>query len=74
MRLRKDWLKTMSKISQKRRQFLIKLKQKRRKKIKELKEKYLMAKTKEEKEKILEEIKKLNPFYPTEEILKLEKK
>jgi len=64
----------MSKISQKRRQFLIKLKQKRRKKIKELKEKYLMAKTKEEKEKILEEIKKLNPFYPTEEILKLEKK
>jgi len=64
----------MSKISQKRRQFLIKLKQKRKKRIKELKEKYLMAKTREEKEKILEKIKKLNPFYPTEEILKLEKK
>jgi len=64
----------MSKISQKRRQFLIKLTQKRKKRIKELKEKYLMAKTREEKEKILEKIKKLNPFYPTEEILKLEKK
>ena len=60
----------MAKISQKRRQFLIKQKQKRRKKIKKLKEKFLSAKSKEEKEKILEKIRKIAPHYPTEEILK----
>lgn len=60
----------MSKISQKRRQFVIRQKQKRRKKIKKLKEKYLAAKTKEEKTKILEKIRRINPFYSIEEILK----
>jgi len=60
----------MAKISEKRRKFIIKLKQERRKKIKKLKEKYLIAKTKEEKEKILEKIQKIAPHYPIEEILK----
>jgi len=63
----------MSKISRKRRQFEIKRRQKRRKKIKKLKEKYLLTKTREEKEKILEKIKKIAPHYPIEEILKLER-
>jgi len=53
----------MSKISQKRRRFEIKKRQKRRKKIKKLKQKYLLAKTKEEKEKILEKIKNISPLY-----------
>jgi len=61
----------MSKISPKRRRFEIKKKQRRRKKIRKLKQKYLLAKTKEEKEKILEKIKTLSPHYPFEEILKL---
>ncbi len=60
----------MAKESQKRRKFIIKLKQKRRKKIKKLKEKYLTAKTKDEKEKILEKIRKIAPHYPFEEFLK----
>jgi hypothetical protein len=63
----------MSKISQKRRQFVIERKQKRRKKIKNLIRKYLRIKTKEEKEKILEKIRKINPPYSGEEILKSEK-
>jgi len=61
----------MSKISPKRRRFEIKKKQKRRKKIRKLKQKYLLAKTKEEKEKILEKIKNISPHYPLKEILKL---
>lgn len=60
-------------ISPKRRRFEIKRKQKTKKKIKKLKEKYLIAKTKEEKEKILEKIKRIVPHYPVEEILKLYK-
>lgn len=60
-------------ISPKRRRFEIKRKQKTKKKIKKLKEKYLIAKTKEEKEKILEKIKRIVPHYPVEEILKLDK-
>lgn len=62
----------MGKISPKRRQFEIKRKRERRKKIKKLKAKYLAAKTKEEKEKILEKILKIAPHYPIEEILKLD--
>jgi 2-oxo-4-hydroxy-4-carboxy--5-ureidoimidazoline (OHCU) decarboxylase len=63
----------MSKIKPKRRKFIIKLKQKRRKKIKKLKEKYLKATSKEEKEKILEKVKKIAPQYPLENFLKLDK-
>jgi hypothetical protein len=64
----------MSKISQKRRQFEIKKRQKRRKKIQRLKEKYLISRSREEKEKILEKIRKIAPHYPIEEILRLDKK
>lgn len=64
----------MSKIKPKRRKFEIKKKQKRKEKIKKLKEKYLLAKNKEEKETILEKIKKIAPHYPIEEILKLDKR
>lgn len=62
----------MGKESPKKRRFKIKQKQKRRKKIKKLKEKYLKAKTREEKEKIIEKILKIAPHYPIEEILKLD--
>jgi hypothetical protein len=55
-----------------RRKFLIRKKQKRRKKIRKLKEKYLKAKTKEEKEKIIEKILRIAPHYPIENILKLD--
>jgi hypothetical protein len=54
------------------RKFSIRKKQKRRKKIKKLKEKYLKAKTKEEKERIIEKILRIAPHYPIEEILKLD--
>ena len=63
----------MSKINRKRRQFEIKKKRERRQKIKKLKEKYLMAKTEEEKNKILDKIKRIAPHYPIEEILKLKR-
>jgi len=63
----------MSKISQKKQHFKIKRKRERRKKIEKLKEEYLAAKTKEEKEKILEKIQKIAPRYPVEEISKLGK-
>jgi len=63
----------MSKINRKRRQFEIKKKRERRQKIKKLKEKYLMAKTEEEKNKILDKIKRIAPHYPLEEILKLKR-
>jgi len=59
----------MSKKSPKRRSFEIRKKQKRRKKLKKLKEKYLTAKTKEEKEKILEKILKIAPTINLEEWL-----
>lgn len=64
----------MGKISVKRRQFKIKAKRKRKKKIEELRKKYLKAKNKGEKEKILEKIEKIAPHYPIEEVLKLDKK
>lgn len=60
-----------AKESPKRRRFQIRQRQKRREKIKKLKEKYLRAKTQEEKEKIIEKISKIAPHYPIEEILKL---
>ncbi len=63
----------MSKITPKRRQFEIKKRQKRRKKIKKLKEKYLSAKTEEERKKILEKILKIAPHYPINSLLKLDK-
>lgn len=63
----------MSKISEKRRKFIIKLKQKRRKKIKKLREKYLATEAKKEKEEILKKLQKIAPHYPIEEFLKLEK-
>lgn len=59
----------MSKISKKRRRFEIRKKQKRRKKIKKLKERYLAAKSKEEKEKILEKLKRITPHYPLDQFL-----
>jgi hypothetical protein len=58
----------MSKISEKRRKFEIKKRQKRRKKLKKLKEKYLLAKSKEEKEKILEKMRRISPYFRIEEI------
>lgn len=64
----------MSKISVKRRQFEIKKKKKKRMKIQKLKQKYSAAQTKSEKEKILEKIKKISPFYPTKRIIKEEKR
>ena len=60
----------MSKINRKRRQFLIKKKRKAKQKIKKLKAKLLTAKTKEEREKIIEKIKKIAPHYPLEELLR----
>lgn len=51
----------MSKISPKRRRFKIKQQQKRRKKVKKLKEKYLTVKNKEERDKILEKLKRIIP-------------
>jgi len=63
----------MSKISKKRRRFEIRKKQKRRKKIKKLKERYLAAKSKEEKEKILEKLKRITPHYPLDQFLGTEK-
>ncbi|MCD6528579.1 hypothetical protein J7K44_03015 [bacterium] len=60
----------MGKISQKRRKFEIKKKKKRREKIKKLKEKYFAANSKEEKEKIIEKIRRIAPHLRIEEILK----
>jgi len=59
-----------AKISPKRRRFQIRQKIKRREKIKKLKEKYKLAKTQEEKEKILEKLRKIAPHYPLEQFLK----
>ncbi len=60
----------MAKIKPKRRKFEIQKKQKRKQKIKKLKEKYLTAKNEEEKQKILEKLKRIAPHYPIEEFLK----
>lgn len=51
----------MAKESLKRRRFIIRKKRKRREKIKKLKEKYLEAKSKEEKEEIIKKALKINP-------------
>ncbi len=60
----------MGKISRKRRSFEIKKKQKIKKKLKKLRRFYLLAKTKEEKEKNIERINKLIPHLKIEDILK----
>ncbi len=60
----------MSKKTPKRRSFEIRKKQKRRKKLKKLKENYFAAKTKEEKEKVLQKILKIAPTINLEEWLK----
>jgi len=61
----------MSKVSPRRRQFVIKKRRKRRAKIQKLKEKYLQTKTKKEKEALVEKIKKISPHYPIEELLRV---
>jgi len=60
----------MSKISQKRRKFTILKRRKRRKKVKRLKERYLSAKSQEEKERILKKLQKITPYYSLEGLLK----
>ncbi len=60
----------MSKETPKRSQIEIRKKRKRKEKIKKLKEKYLVAQTQEEKQKIIEKILKIAPHYPIAEILK----
>ena len=60
----------MSKVSVKRRSFKIRAKRKRKKKVKILKERYLVAKSKEERNKIIEKIQKIAPYYPIKEISK----
>jgi hypothetical protein len=59
-----------AKISPKRRRFQIRQKRKRKEKIKKHKEKYKLAKTQEEKEKILEKLRKIAPHYSLEQFLK----
>jgi len=59
----------MAKESTKRRQFKIKLKQKKRLKIKKLRERYKVAKTKEEREKIIEKALRVNPNLTKEDFL-----
>ena len=60
----------MSKISPKRRKFEIKKRRKRRKKLAKLRQAYLSAKTKSEKEKILEKVNRIAPHLSREEFLK----
>jgi len=47
----------------------IEKRRKRREKLKKLREKYLLAKTKEEKERILEKLRKIAPWLSEEEFL-----
>lgn len=60
----------MSKISRKRRQFEIRKKRKRQAKLKKLKEKFLSAKSQEEKDKVLEKMKRIAPYLNVEEYIK----
>jgi hypothetical protein len=64
----------MSKISRKRRRFEIRKKRKIREKIRKLCQRYILTKTKEEKEKIIEKALRVNPFLSQEEFLQLIKK
>lgn len=64
----------MSKISVKRRKFEIKRKKERRRKLKKLKEKYFVTTNKEEKERIIEKIKKIAPHLSIEEYLGIKQK
>ncbi|HPO68192.1 MAG TPA: hypothetical protein PLE40_00345 [Candidatus Pacearchaeota archaeon] len=59
----------MSKISDKKRKFQIEKKQKAKEKLRRLKEKYFLAKTKEEKEKIIKKIKKIAPHIQIQKYL-----
>ena len=60
----------MAKITSKKRKVIIKQKQKKRIKLRKLKERYVIAKTKEEKEKIIQKIQKISPDYQIENIIK----
>ena len=64
-------IKNMGKISKRRRSFEIKNAKKRRGKIKRLKEQCLVVKNEKEKNDILEEIRRIAPYYPAKNILKL---
>jgi len=63
-------LKTMSKISVKRRKFEIKRKRKRSKKLAKLREAYFSAKTKSKRDAILEKLNKIVPHFSEKEFLK----
>lgn len=60
----------MGKGSLKRRRFIIRLKAKRKEKIEKLKKRYLLAETKEEKEKIIEKALRINPNLTRGDFLK----
>lgn len=60
----------MAKITSKKRKVIIKQKQKKRIKLRKLKERYVIAKTEEEKEKIIQKIQKISPDYQIENIIK----
>jgi len=64
----------MSKVKPKRRRFEIRKKQKRRRKLKKLRELFAKAKSKEEKEKILEKVSRIAPWLSEEEFLSSLKK
>lgn len=60
---------TMARISPKKRKQKIKIQHKRRRKLAKLRQAYSSAKSKEEKEKIWEKVKKLSPQLSQEEFL-----
>ena len=64
----------MGKISVKRRRFEIRKKRERKEKIRKLKKRYFSAKNEEEKNRIIEKIKKIVPYLDVEEVLKQEEK
>lgn len=59
----------MSRISAKRRKHQIKVRQKRREKLAKLRQQYLVAKTREEKEKIWAKVQSLAPWLSEKEFL-----
>lgn len=59
----------MSKVSSKKRKLQIKIRHRRKKKLAKLRQAYLVAKTKEEKEKILAKVSKIAPWLSEEEFL-----
>ena len=64
----------MAKISPKRRRFLIRKKQNRREKLRKLRTKYVEAKTKTDKDKVLEKVFKIAPHLTKKEFLEPIKK